>query len=47
MIYEKEKRYIIPFGDVPTERAEMPEISVDERRGIFRKWKPDFPKIWR
>ena len=35
MIYEKEKRYIIPFGDVPTGRAEMPEISVDERRGNF------------
>ena len=35
MIYEKHKRYIIPFDDVPSHRAEMPEISVDERRGNF------------
>jgi heterodisulfide reductase subunit A-like polyferredoxin len=35
MIYEKEKRYIIPFDDVPTDRAEMPEITVDERMGNF------------
>ncbi len=35
MIYEKEKRYIIPFDDVPSPRAAMPEISVDERRGNF------------
>jgi hypothetical protein len=34
MIYEKEKRYIIPFDDVPTDRAEMPEITVDERMEI-------------
>ena len=44
MIYEKEKRYIIPFGDVPTERAEMPEISVDERRGNFVEVETGFPE---
>lgn len=44
MIYEKEKRYIIPFGDVPTERAEMPEISVGERRGNFTEVETGFPE---
>ena len=44
MIYEKEKRYIIPFGDVPTERAEMPEISVDDRRGNFLEVETGFPE---
>ncbi len=44
MIYEKEKRYIIPFGDVPTDRAEMPEISVDERRGNFTEVETGFPE---
>ena len=44
MIYEKEKRYIIPFGDVPSERAEMPEISVDERRGNFLEVETGFPE---
>jgi heterodisulfide reductase subunit A-like polyferredoxin len=44
MIYEKEKRYIIPFGDVPSERAEMPEISVDERRGNFTEVETGFPE---
>ena len=44
MIYEKEKRYIIPFGDVPTERAKMPEISVDERRGNFTEVETGFPE---
>jgi heterodisulfide reductase subunit A-like polyferredoxin len=44
MIYEKEKRYIIPFDDVPTERAEMPEISVDERRGNFTEVETGFPE---
>ena len=42
MIYEKEKRYIIPFDDVPSERAEMPEISVDERRGNFTEVETGF-----
>ena len=36
MIYEKEKRYIIPFDDVPSARAKMPEISVEERKGNFK-----------
>ncbi|MEJ2655728.1 MAG: hypothetical protein P8012_00830 [Desulfobacterales bacterium] len=44
MIYEKEKRYIIPFVDVPTKRAEMPEISVDERRGNFTEVETGFPE---
>lgn len=44
MIYEKEKRYIIPFGDVPSARAEMPEISVDERRGNFAEVETGFPE---
>ena len=44
MIYEKEKRYIIPFADVPAERANMPEISVDERRGNFTEVETGFPE---
>lgn len=44
MIYEKEKRYIIPFSDVPTERTQMPEISVDERRGNFTEVETGFPE---
>jgi len=44
MIYEKEKRYIIPFEDVPSPRAEMPEISVDERRGNFLEVEAGFPQ---
>ncbi|MBW1780877.1 MAG: hypothetical protein JRL30_09085 [Deltaproteobacteria bacterium] len=44
MIYEKEKRYIIAFDDVPTPRAEMPEISVDDRRGNFTEVETGFPE---
>ena len=44
MIYEKERRYIIPFDDVPSPRAEMPEISVDERRGNFVEVETGFPE---
>ena len=44
MIYEKERRYIIPFEDVPTDRAEMPEISVDERRENFTEVETGFPE---
>lgn len=44
MIYEKEKRYIIPFGDVPSAQAEMPEISVNERRGNFTEVETGFPE---
>jgi heterodisulfide reductase subunit A-like polyferredoxin len=44
MIYEKEKRYIIPFDDVPSPRAEMPEISVDERKGNFVEVETGFPE---
>jgi heterodisulfide reductase subunit A-like polyferredoxin len=42
MIYEKEKRYIIPFDDVPADRAEMPEISVDKRRLNFTEVETGF-----
>jgi len=44
MIYEKEKRYIIPFDDVPADRAEMPEISVDNRRLNFTEVETGFPE---
>ena len=44
MIYEKTRRYIIPFEDVPSPRAEMPEISVDERRGNFTEVETGFPE---
>jgi heterodisulfide reductase subunit A-like polyferredoxin len=44
MIYEKERRYIIPFEDVPTPRAQMPEISVDDRRGNFVEVETGFPE---
>lgn len=45
MIYEKEKRYIIPFDDVPSPRAKMPEISVDERRGNYTEVETGFPEV--
>lgn len=44
MIYEKERRYIIPFDDVPSPRARMPEITVDERRGNFVEVETGFPE---
>ncbi len=44
MIYEKERRYIIPFFDVPAERAEMPEITVAERKGNFTEVETGFPE---
>jgi heterodisulfide reductase subunit A-like polyferredoxin len=44
MNYEKEKRYIIPFDDVPSPRAEMPEITIDERRGNFVEVETGFPE---
>ena len=44
MIYEKEKRYIIPFDDVPSPRAVMPEISVDERRLNYVEVETGFPE---
>lgn len=45
MIYEREKRYIIPFEDVPSPRAEMPEISVDQRRENFAEVETGFPEV--
>ena len=44
MLYEKEKRYIVPFEDVPSPRAEMPEISVSERIGNFVEVEVGFPE---
>jgi heterodisulfide reductase subunit A-like polyferredoxin len=44
MIYEKDRRYIIPFYDLPSPRAEMPEISVEERRGNFTEVETGFPE---
>ena len=44
MIYEKERRYIIPFSDVPTPRAKMPEISVEERKGNYIEVETGFPE---
>ncbi|HDM10229.1 MAG TPA: hypothetical protein ENF92_06915 [Desulfobacteraceae bacterium] len=44
MIYEKHGRYIIPFDDVPSQRAVMPEISVEERKGNFVEVETGFPE---
>jgi len=44
MVYEKQGRYIIPFDDVPADRAPMPEISVDERRNNFVEIETGFPE---
>ena len=44
MIYEKERRYIIPFDDVPSPRATMPEIEVDERRLNYNEVETGFPE---
>ena len=44
MIYEKERRYIIPFSDAPTPRAKMPEISVEERRENYTEVETGFPE---
>jgi heterodisulfide reductase subunit A-like polyferredoxin len=43
-IYEKKGRYVIDFQDVPTARAEMPEISVEERQGNFKEVETGFPE---
>lgn len=44
MVYEKQRRYIIPFDDVPADRARMPEITVDERRNNFTEIETGFPE---
>lgn len=44
MIYEKHGRYIIPFDDVPSARAKMPELSIDERKGNFNEVELGFPE---
>ncbi|RLB79333.1 MAG: hypothetical protein DRH17_13930, partial [Deltaproteobacteria bacterium] len=43
-IYEKKGRYIIDFQDIPSKRAEMPEISVEERKGNFKEVETGFPE---
>ena len=43
-IYEKKGRYIIDFQDVPSKRAEMPEISVEARQGNFVEVETGFPE---
>ncbi len=43
-IYEKKGRYIIDFQDIPSKRAEMPEISVEERQGNFKEVETGFPE---
>ena len=43
-IYEKKGRYIIDFTDIPGKRAEMPEISVEERQGNFTEVETGFSK---
>lgn len=43
-IYEKKGRYIIDFQDIPAKRAEMPEISVEERQGNFTEVETGFPE---
>ena len=43
-IYEKKGRYVIDFQDVPSKRAEMPEISVEERKGNFKEVETGFPE---
>ncbi|MDY6952817.1 MAG: hypothetical protein SWE60_14995 [Thermodesulfobacteriota bacterium] len=43
-IYEKKGRYIIDFQDIPSKRAEMPEISVEERQGNFIEVETGFPE---
>jgi heterodisulfide reductase subunit A-like polyferredoxin len=44
MIYEKERRYIIPFDDVPSPRVVMPEIEIEAREGNFREVETGFPE---
>ena len=43
-IYEKKGRYIIDFQDIPSKRAEMPEIAVEERQGNFKEVETGFPE---
>jgi len=41
-IYEKKGRYIIDFTDIPAERAEMPEISLEERERNMKEVETGF-----
>ena len=43
-IYEKKGRYIIDFTDIPAERAEMPEIPVEERERNMKEVETGFPE---
>ena len=40
--YEKKGRYIIGFEDIPSKRAEMPEITVEDRKGNFKEVETGF-----
>lgn len=40
--YEKKGRYIIDFEDIPSKRAEMPEIAVEDRKGNFKEVETGF-----
>ncbi len=41
-IYEKKGRYIIDFEDIPSKRADMPEIAVEDRKGNFKEVETGF-----
>ncbi len=43
-IYEKKGRYIIDFQDIPSKRAKMPELSVEERVTNFKEVETGFPE---
>ncbi len=43
-IYEKKGRYIIDFQDIPSKRANMPEIPVEERKSNFKEVETGFPE---
>jgi heterodisulfide reductase subunit A-like polyferredoxin len=42
--YEKEGRYIIDFQDIPSPRARMPEIPVQERQRSFKEVETGLPE---
>ncbi|MBW2173967.1 MAG: hypothetical protein JRF64_04870, partial [Deltaproteobacteria bacterium] len=43
-VYEKEGRYIIDFKDIPSARARMPEIPVQERERNFKEVETGLPE---
>ncbi len=44
MTYEKEKRYVIGFNDVPAQRQSIPALPVEERKGNFVEVETGFTK---